>query len=63
MIQLTNEYDNPVFINPNHISLLEICTIESDERKSIGVLIHLLSGKTQVVKECLNDIKKKLKND
>lgn len=60
MIKLTNPFDNPVYISPSHIEMLEITTLYKDKpvtEQEIGVLVHLSSGKTQEVQECLRDIR------
>lgn len=55
LIQLTNQYGYPVYINKDHISMLEIHTFE--DGGDMFVKVTLSCGKETIVRECLNDIK------
>lgn len=65
MIRLTNQFDNPVDISPSCIEMLEITTLYPDKavaEQRMGVKVHLTSGKSVDVQECLKAINKLLED-
>ena len=69
MITLNNKLGNPVWIDPNKITMLQLCCLSEDCpltyvqkpcEKDMAIKVHFDNGQSLIVRDCYSDIETKI---
>ena len=75
MIQLTNKLGNMVYVNPDNITVMQVCSIAAScsytkvadsvkfDELELGVRIYFGGGFRLIVQECLREINAKIEGN
>ena len=61
MIKLTNEMDNPLWVNMDHVVNVQI--VDLGDKRQLGLKFKFVDGSTEIVLECWRDVQRLIKEE